>query len=278
MSVVTQDRAAGRPASYQPTGPRLRVTFPRVVASEWIKFRTLRSSWIVLLAALVAMVAIGALIGYNTGSHWGGSIDPEDRVASAPLQGLYLAQLLIGVLGVLFVSGEYTTGMIRSTLAAVPTRLPVLGAKAVVFGAVTVVSLVPASFVAFFAAQAFLHHYGHGTALSAPTTLRVIIATGLYLALIGLLGSALGWIVRSTPGGISALVGLLLVVPVILGVLPGQWSKDVAKYLPSEAGASFYTTLRGDNALSPGGGLLVLVLWVAGALVTAAVLLKRRDG
>lgn len=278
MSVATQDRAAGNPTAYQPPGPRLRVTIPRVVFAEWIKFRTLRSSWIVLLAAVVAMVAIGALIGYNTGVHWGGGLDPEDRVASAPLQGLYLAQLLIGVLGVLFVSGEYTTGMIRSTLAAVPTRLPVLGAKAVVFAAVTVVSLVPAAFAAFFAAQAFLHHYGHGTALSAPTALRVVIATGLYLALIGLLGSALGWIVRSTPGGISALVGLLLVVPVILTVLPGQWIKDVSKYLPSEAGASFYSSLRGDNMLSPGAGLLVLVLWVVVALAAAAVLLKRRDG
>jgi hypothetical protein len=277
MSVITDTKSI-EPTRYQPAGPRLSVTFPRVVASEWIKFRTLRSSWIVLFSAVVAMIAIGALIGYNTGLHWGGQLDPEDRVASAPLQGLNLAQLLIGVLGVLFVSGEYTTGMVRSTLGAVPRRLPVLGAKAVVFAAVALITMIPASFATFFAAQGFLRHYGHGTALSAPTALRVIIATGVYLALIGLLGSALGWIVRSTPGGISSLVGLLLVVPGILAVLPGQWAKDAAKFLPSDAGQSFYATLPGDNALSPGAGLLVLVLWVAGALGVAAVLLKRRDG
>lgn len=277
MSIVAETKAA-EPTRCQPAGPRLSVTFPRVVTSEWIKFRTLRSSWIVLFSAIVAMIVIGALIGYNTGLHWGGKLDAEDRVASAPLQGLNLAQLLIGVLGVLFVSGEHTTGMIRSTLGAVPRRLPVLGAKAVVFGVIALVAMVPASFATFFAAQAFLRHYGHGTALSAPTALRVIIATGVYLALIGLLGSALGWIVRSTPGGISSLVALLLVVPGILAVLPGQWAKDAAKYLPGDAGQSFYATLQGDNALTPGTGLLVLVLWVAGALGVAAILLKRRDG
>jgi len=277
VSTVINDRAPGA-ASRGSSGSEIHITFPRVVASEWIKFRTLRSSRIVLVAAIVAMIAIGSLIGYNTGAHWGGGLDPEDRVASAPLQGLYLAQLLIGVLGVLFVSGEYTTGMIRSTLAAVPTRLPVLGAKAVVYSAVTLVTLVPASFAAFFAAQSFLRHYGHGTALSAPTALRVVIATGVYLTLVGLLGSALGWIVRSTPGGISSLVALLLVVPVLLRVLPGQWVQDAAKYLPSEAGASFYGTLHDATALSPGGGLLVLALWVVAALVLAAVLLRRRDG
>ncbi|MGI4895854.1 MAG: hypothetical protein ACRYF3_12150 [Janthinobacterium lividum] len=277
MSVDTQNPSTGA-ATYRPAGPTLSVTFPRVLAAEWVKFRTLRSSWIVLLAAFVAMIAFGALIGYNTAAHWGGDLDQEDRVASASLQGLYLAQLLIGVLGVLFVSGEYTTGMIRSTLAAVPTRVPVVAAKAVVFAVVTLVALVPASFAAFFAAQGFLRHYGHGTALTAPTALRVIFATAIYLALIGLLGGALGWIVRSTPGGISALVALLLVVPVILQVLPGAWVKDVAKFLPSQAGESFYATLRGENALNPGIGLLVLVLWVLAGLAVAGVLLKRRDG
>ena len=277
MSVITETQPAAAPAR-QPQAGTGKVTFARVVNSEWIKFRTLRSSWIVLFAAVVAMIVISILIGYNTGRNWNGRLDPEDKVASAPLQGLYLAQLLIGVLGVLFVSGEYSTGMIRSTLAAVPKRLPVLGAKAIVYGVVTLVALVPASFAAFLSANAFLHHYGHGYTLSSPTALRVVIATGVYLALIGLLGSALGWIVRSTPGGISVLVALLLVVPVLLGVVPGQWAKDAVKYLPGEAGSSFYSTLHADNTLSTGTGLLVLVIWVVGALAVAGVVLKRRDG
>jgi ABC-2 type transport system permease protein len=271
MSALTHGT---RPTSGREPG----VSFAGAVSSEWIKFRTLRSSWAVLLAAVVAMIAIGGLIGYVTGSNWNGRLDPEDRVASAPLQGLFLAQLLVGVLGVLFVSGEYSTGMIRSTLAAVPRRLPVLAAKALVYGLVTLVALVPASFLAFGTAQLFLHHFGHGTALSAPTALRAILATAVYLTLVGLLGGALGWIVRSTPGGISLLVAILLVVPTIFGVLPGRWAKDVTHYLPGEAGASFYGSLRPDGGLAPGAGLLVLVAWVALAMVGAAVLLKRRDG
>ncbi|GAA3614462.1 ABC transporter permease subunit [Kineosporia mesophila] len=254
------------------------VTFSGALSSEWIKFRTLRSSWAVLLAAVVALVAIAGLIGYVTGSKWDGQLDPEDRVASAPLQGLFLAQLLIGVLGVLFVSGEYTTGMIRSTLAAVPRRLPVLWAKGVVYGLVTLSTLIPTTFLAYGVAQLFLSHFGHSTSLSAPTAFRAVLATGIYLALVGLLGSALGWIVRSTPGGISLLVGLLLIVPVLLEVVPGQWAKDISHYLPSAAGASFYSSLQADGALSPGAGLLVLVIWVAVATTVAAFLLKRRDG
>jgi len=276
MSVSTAAKTAAVPPS--PTRTDVPgVSFARVVNSEWIKYRTLRSSWIVLLAAVVALIGIGTLIGYNTGKNWAG-LAPEDSAPSGALQGLYLGQLLIGVLGVLFVSGEYSTGMIRSTLAAVPRRVPVLLAKALVFAGVVLVTMVPAAFAAFFGAQAFLSHYGHGSSLSDPTVLRVILATGVYLALIGLLGSALGWILRSTPGGISTLVGLLLVVPVLLEVLPGAWVKDIAKYLPGDAGGSFFSSVQADNTLTPGTGLLVLVIWVVVALGLAGVLLKRRDG
>lgn len=268
MSTTTIDR---------PAGTTVGVTFPRVVRSEWIKFRTLRSSWVVLLVALAGMVAIDVLIGYNTGKHFAG-LAPEDSAPSGPLQGYFLGQLLIGVLGVLFVSGEYSTGMIRSTLAAVPRRVPVLLAKAVVHGTVTLVTMLVGTFAGFLGAQVFLSHYGHGSALSDPTVLRVVVGTAVYLALIGLLGSALGWLVRSTPGGISTLVGLLLVVPVLLQILPGAWVKTVAQYLPAEAGSSFVSSVHASGTLTPVTGLVVLVLWVVGALGAAALLLKRRDG
>lgn len=253
-----------------------RVTFARVMGSEWLKFRTLRSSWYALLAAVTGMILICTLIGYQTGKNFT-DLAPEDSAPSGVLQGYFLAQLIIGVLGVLFVSGEYTTGMIRSTLAAVPRRVPVLGAKAVVFGVFVTAVMTVTSLVSFFAGQAFLRHYGHGSSLSDPTVLRVILGTGLYLGLIGLLGGALGWILRSTPGGISALLGLLLVVPVILGVLPGQWSTDIGEYLPSNAGSGFTSSVRSENLLAPGAGLAVVIAWVVGALGVAAVLLRRRD-
>ena len=276
MTATTERRPASAARSGRPADGDGNVTLTRAIGSEWIKFRTLRSSWIVLLAAVLALVVLGLVIGYNTGKHYAG-LAPEDAAASGPLQGYYLAQLLIGVLGVLFVSGEYATGMIRSTLAAVPRRTPVLVAKAVVYGSIALVSMVAATFGAFFGSQLFLSHYGHGHALTDPGVLRAVVGTGVYLALIGLLGGALGWIVRSTPGGISSLVGILLVIPVLFQVLPGSWATRVFEYLPSEAGSSFTMSVRLPDTLAPWTGLAVLVAWVAASLVVAAVLLRRRD-
>jgi uncharacterized integral membrane protein len=113
------------------------VTFPRVLTSEWVKFRSLRSTWAVLAGAVFGMVLIALLIAYNT-RHVAPNIQANDLAASSPLQGWYLAMYLIGALGVLFVTGEYGTGMIRATLTAVPKRLPVLWAKLMVFLAVKV--------------------------------------------------------------------------------------------------------------------------------------------
>jgi ABC-2 type transport system permease protein len=277
MTTTTAPPVPAPPAPYRPAAGHGHVTFPRVVLSEWIKFRSLRSSWVTLLAAVAALVVIGLLIGYNTGKNFQG-LAPEDSAPSGVLQGYHLAQLLVGVLGILFVSGEYSTGMIRSTLAAVPRRLPVLAAKALVFGAVALVTMIPTSFVAFLGAMAFRAHYGHGSSLSDPGILRVVVGTGVYLALIGLLGSALGWIIRSTPGAISTLVALLLIVPGLLFVLPGAWVKTAAEYLPSEAGSSFVANVQDAARLAAGPGFAVLVAWVVVALGVAAVVLKRRDG
>jgi ABC-2 type transport system permease protein len=252
---------------------RGRVTFPHVVTSEWIKLRTLRSSWLTVLGAVVVLIGIACLIATNTGP----GAAAEDRAPSGVLQGYYLAQLLVGVLGVLFTSSEYATGMIRATLAAVPKRIPVLLAKAVVFSGVIFTTMAVASVVAFLAAQPLLPA-GQGESLADGNVLRVVLGTALYLTLIGLLGSALGWIVRSTPGGISALVGLLLVAPVIFSALPGHWAADIKKVLPSEAGAAFVSTLPLEAGLSAGAGLAVLLGWLVVALGSATVLLRRRDG
>ena len=252
------------------------VTLRRVVESEWIKFRTLRSSWVTLGAAVLVMIGLGMVIGYYTGKDFAG-VAPEDAAPSAPLQGSIGAQLLIGILGVLFVSGEYATGMIRSSLAAVPTRVPVLAAKAAVFGAVTLVAMVASSFGAFLAAQAFLGYYGHATSLTDSGVLRVVIGTGVYLTLIGLLGAALGWLLRSTPGGITAFAGLILVLPGLLQVLPGTWGQTVAHYLPEQAGESFIMSVRDEGALEPWTGIGVLALWVIAAMGAAVLVLKRRD-
>jgi ABC-2 type transport system permease protein len=251
------------------------VTLGRVIGSEWLKFRTLRSTLIVLAAAMAAMVLFGAIIAHNTRNPAG--LDPEDVVASGPLQGYYLGQLLMAALGVLVVSGEYSTGMIRATLAAVPRRQPVLIAKAIVFSIVVGLAMIAASIVAFLVAQAFLSGYRPTYSLADGSTLRVVVGTGVYLTLVGLLGSALAWIVRSTPGALVAVVGLILILPVLCELVLPSWGTHIAAYLPTGAGASFSTNLRAPNALSPWVGLGVMVAWVAVGLLAASVTLRRRD-
>jgi len=252
-----------------------RVTQGRVIASEWLKFRTLRSTLLVLAAAVVGMVAFGAIIAYNTRNPAG--LDPEDVVASGPLQGYYLGQLLMGALGVLVVSGEYSSGMIRATMAAVPKRWPVLVGKVVVFTVVVGISMVAASIAAFLVAQAVLSGHGPTFSLSDGSTLRVVVGTGVYLTLVGLIGSALAWIVRSTPGALVATLAVILVLPILFELVFPSWGDYIAAYLPTGAGQSFSTSLALPHALPPWIGLGVMCAWVVGGLVVAAFALDRRD-
>jgi ABC-2 type transport system permease protein len=252
------------------------VTTRRAITAEWIKWKTLRSTWAVLGAAVVAMVVIGLIEAYNT-RHLTPNLQANDIAASGPLQGFYLGQLLIGSLGVLFVSGEYSTGMIRSTLAAVPKRVPVLWAKLAVFVSVVGTSMIVITFVAFLSAQGLLSHYRTGFSLSDPGVLRVVLGTGIYLTLIGVIGALLAWIVRSTPGSLVAFVGVVLVLPVLFGDALGNWGKNIGKFLPSSAGARFAESIPDGYTLTPWWGLVVLVGWVLLGLVVAGVLLRRRD-
>jgi ABC-2 type transport system permease protein len=252
------------------------VTTRRAIRSEWIKWKTLRSTWAVLGVAVVAMVLIGLIEAYNT-RHLTANLQANDIAASGPLQGYYLGQLLMGALGVLFVSGEYSTGMIRSTLAAVPKRIPVLWAKLVVFVAVVGTSMIVITFVAFLSAQGLLSHYRTGFSLSDPGVLRVVLGTGIYLTLIGVIGAMLAWIVRSTPGSLVAFVGVVLVLPVLFGDALGNWGKNIGKFLPSSAGGRFAESIPDGYTLTPWWGLVVLIGWVLLGVAVAVVLLRRRD-
>ena len=269
-SVLAPDASPGdRPrVESQPVNTR------RAISSEWIKFRTLRSTWAVLGAAVVAMVLVGLIVAYNT-RHLSAELAANDIAPSGPLQGF--GQLLMGSLGVLFVSGEYSTGMIRSTLAAIPKRVPVLWAKLVVFIAVAGTSMIVISFVAFLAAEGLLSHYRTGFSLGGPGVLRVVLGTGIYLTLIGVIGSVLGWIVRSTPGALVAFVGVVIVLPVLFGDALGNWGKHVAEFLPSSAGAAFAESVPDGLSLAPWWGVVVLMGWVLLGLAVSVVLLRRRD-
>ena len=252
------------------------VTVRRAIASEWVKFRTLRSSASMLAGASIGMVAIGMIVGWNT-RRISPSLDPEDIVASAVLQGYYLGQLLVGALGVLFVSGEYSTGMIRSTMSAVPKRVPVLIAKFVVFVTVTSVTIIPCCVIAFVAGQGIISRSRTGFSLGDPGVLRLVLGTGTYLVCIGLIGAACGWLVRSTPGALVTYFAIILVLPGIFGNVLGNWGKDIAQYFPSEAGRSFVSSLHLPYTLSTWAGFTVLIAWVVIGLVASAFTLRQRD-
>lgn len=274
MSTVTIAKPIARPSAVQ-VSP---VSQSRVLNSEWIKMRSLRSTGYTLLAAVVAMIALGWIVGWATNSHWS-RLDPGERAIFSPidnsLAGYHLAQLAVGVLGVLLISGEYATGMVRATFAAVPTRLPVLWAKAALYAAVTFALMLAAALLAFVGGQHFLA--SHGTTLSAPHAVQSIVGVAGYLTLIAVFAVALGFWIRSTAGGIATLFGLLLVLPGIGQVLPASWQQHTLPYLPSNAGASIFSINTDPGMLGAGSGLLVLTLWVVAALAVAAVMLKRRD-
>lgn len=275
MSAAPPDATSPAPASSVRVA---RVTQGRVLVSECIKMRSLRSTMLTLLAAVLAMVALAWLIGWATNAHWS-SMQPDERAQfnaiDRSLGGVNLAQLAIGVLGVLLVTGEYATGMIRATFAAAPRRLPVIWAKAGLYAAVTFVLMLVSAFFAFLIGQHFLAT--HGTTLGAPHAWQAIIGVACYLTLIGILAVAFGFLVRSTAGGIASLFGLLLVLPGIGQLLPTSWQTHTLPYLPSNAGSAFYSARPDPSALSPGTGFVVLCLWALAALVGAAIVVQRRD-
>ena len=250
----------------------------RVLNSEWIKLRSLRSTGWTLLAAVAAMTGIGWIISSATASRW--SRMPPGRLAAyspidVSLAGFHLAQLAVGVLGVLLVTGEYATGMIRATFGAVPRRLPVLWAKLGLYAVVTFVLMLVAAFAAFTGGQHFLG--SHGATLSATGAVRAIVGSAGYLTLIGVFAVALGFIIRSTAGGIATLFGLLLVAPGLGELLPSDWQPHILPYLPSNAGEAIFVARPDSGSLSSGTGLLVLVVWVLVAVAGAVAVLRRRD-
>ena len=175
----------------------------------------------------------------------------------------------------MLVAGEYSTGMIRSTLAAVPQRLPVLWGKAIVFGGVTLVSMLVAALAAFFGGQAILGT--QGVSLFDTGVLRAVVGAAVYLTGVGLLGLALGALLRGTAAAIGALFGGMLVVPGLFPLLPSSWNDTVGPYLPSHAGESFMSVTPSAGMLGPWAGLAVFAGYIVAALAAAAILLKRRD-
>jgi ABC-2 type transport system permease protein len=267
------------------TLPRLphtgRVTQARVAVSEWTKLRSLRSTRWSLLAAILLTIGFPLLFAAVTSSHWG-SMSPHERADRHPLDialaGVNVSQLAVAVLGVLVITGEYSTGMIRASFSAVPKRLPVLWAKTVVFGVVTLLLMVPSVVIAFFASQAILsRHHILQISFSHPGVARSVIGGAAYVVLVGIFALGIGAMLRNTAGGIATFAGIFFVLPPLMNVLPASWNDAISKYLPSEAGRQIFSLTHDASSLSPLWGGLLFVGYCAVVLALAAVLLVRRD-
>lgn len=260
-------------------GPRSSL-LPAVMSSEWTKIRSVRSTIWSLFSTFGITVGFGLLFSFAYIRRYD-QLGLKERLTFDPtaqsLRGLFLAQIAIGVLGVLVISSEYATGLIRTTLTAVPQRRALLAAKAVVFGAVALAVSMISAFVAFFGGQAVLNGKHLGVSLGDAHVLRAVLGAGAYLTIIGLLGLALAAILRRTAGAIATLFGLVLALPLLAQALPSPWNTDIAKFLPSGLGAALFKVRPDTNLLSPATALIVAILWLVVTYAIATVLITRRD-
>jgi ABC-2 type transport system permease protein len=264
-----------------------RLTFPRIVRSEWIKFRTLRSTIWTLAITLVLMVGIVALfsaIGASQSNGMNGTDDGGGSIAVFSIA-VSLAQLPVIVLGVLVITGEYSTGMIRSTLAAVPRRLPALWAKGVVLAVSIFVVAAVAVAICLAVMQTVLGGKGLAPDLGNSQTVRILVGTPLYLAAIALFSFAIGALLRHSAGALATVLGLLLVIENLF-LIPWKPLQTISPFLPGTAGSRLLMPQEQIDLLSQGAtspvlgpwqGFAVLLVWVAVVLTAAAMLMRRRD-
>lgn len=261
--------------------PSRRYGFWTVLSSEWTKLMSVRSTVWALAITAVAGVGIGAIVTSAQAARFA-TRSPIARAAFDPtrssLSGLLFAQLAIGVLAVLVVSAEYSTGTVRATFAAVPRRPLVLLSKALLFAVVSFVVGEAVSFVAFAVGQHILQGSTPTASLSDPTVMRAVISGGLYLTVLGLLAQGLAWILRHTAAAISTFVGILFILPIIADVLPSSFSSDVDRFLPADIGTVMVSVnYHGTDPFGPWTSFLLLCGYAAAVLLVGAVLLVRRD-
>jgi ABC-2 type transport system permease protein len=255
-----------------------RVTFAGALRSEFTKIRSVRSTYWTLLAMLVVVVGFGALAstGAAHGPH-GPFFDPTRQ----SLAGLYIGQLIIGVLGVLVISSEYSTGMIRTTLTTNPHRSVMIAAKGVVFTVVALVTSLIATFAAFFLGQALMSSDHISTTIGSPNVLRAVIGGALFLTACGVLAFGLGLLIRHSAGGIGAVVGLLFVVTILVNFLPQSWQNHVDKWVPALAGGQLWMTGQQPPGNTPMFGpwtsFAILCGYAAVVVAAAVILFRKRD-
>ena len=277
------------------------VTFGGVLRSEWIKLWSLTSTRILLGLTLVAIVGVGALavlIRYTfldeavrSAREQGQTMTPEMLEQSFPPDsgfdlynlpnaGLQIGILILGSLAVLFMSSEYATGMIRSTMNAVPRRLPAFAAKAIILAVISYLISATAGVATFLIAMPVFQGMGFDLDWSTDGVLYSILTGGLYVAGVALIGLSLGTLLRNSAGGITVLVGIFFVLSIAAGfmtLIPGEFWKYVPQYIPSEAGGRFLSIGHTDGVIDPWHGGLIFLGYVLLSLIPAMIALKKRD-
>jgi ABC-type transport system involved in multi-copper enzyme maturation permease subunit len=255
-----------------------------LLSAEWTKIRSVRSTLWSLLAFMVVAIGFSALIIIVIANTWNspGNHPNHVRLLEDPTAVLFgagfgLGQLAICVLGVIVMSSEYSTGAIRASLLAVPTRLPMLAAKAIVFALLDLVVSAITVFAVFFITTAIIRSHVSIT-LSQPGIARACIGGILYLTVLGLFSLAIGGLIRHTAGAISAVIALVLVVPPLVSLIPGTIANHIHGYLPNVAGQLVaQSSQQSGDVLSPWQGFGVFCLWTAVLLAACGWLLVRRD-
>lgn len=262
------------------TGRTTRVR--ELTGAEWIKFRSVRSSYWALFAAAVSSLLVGILIAYGFRDqwlHW----TPAQRAASdssalgISFDGFQFSQLVAGALGVLVIGAEYSTGLIRTTFAAVPLRASVLFAKAAVLGAITLVVGLVLALAAFFPVQAILHGIGLGVSITSPGVPRAILSVSCYMAVVALIGVGFGALLRYTAGALAAVFGLLFLLPGVVSSLPSPWDVWIGKFLPSRLVRVLFESSAQPGELSHLWAGVTLAAYPVVLLTAAAYVIRRRD-
>src|SRR6266540_4554172 len=256
MEAIATPRPSDRPLPH----------FADILQSEFCKLRSVRSTFWTLVAAVVFNVGLAALLAVVLPSRLSAHEQATIDSTRLSLGGLHLSQIALGVLGVLVITSEYGTGMIRATLSAVPQRRLLLAAKAIVFAVTALVVGIASSFAAWFVFQAFLSDNSLQSSIGDPGVVRAVTGGGLYLTMLGLLGLGLGAIIRVSAGAIAALFGLLFVPPILIGILPTSWQTTIGPYIPMRAGERIYILHSHEAGLGAWPGFGVFSLYAALAL------------
>jgi ABC-type transport system involved in multi-copper enzyme maturation permease subunit len=273
--------APAAPAALPPATRR--AGFGHTMLGEWTKIRSVRSTIWTLLLFVVISLGLTALFtaltvhAVNQGRGTRASTIVADPTSFILGTGLGLGQLAICVLGVLVITSEYSSGTIRASLLAVPRRLSLFGAKALVFSVLVLAVGEIVAFGSFFIGAALTRSLVH-VSLSGPNVTRAVIGAGLYLTVLGLFALAIGSLIRHTAGAVTTVIGLVLVIGPLLALLPDSWGAHVHEYFPTVAGTLITSDhQQADQLLSPWQGFGVFCLWTAILLALGAYLLRRRD-